>query len=64
VLSTSIPPQIWLKTGKTRAQPIAEGYRKLYNDKTFGHYAEYFYNEAERLFPEIKVPVNRFDTKN
>jgi len=52
------PKVIWLKLA-----PIIEGQRKIYNYPQWRHYAEFLYKEAERMYPEVKVSIGRFQPK-
>ena len=48
---------IWPKYVWKRAAPVLKGYRVYLNEPNFAYYAEYFFKEAERMYPEVKVPT-------
>jgi len=59
MLLTILGP-IWPKVMWAKFAPIIKDQRKLWNDPRWGYYGECLYNEAERMFPDVKVPSGRY----
>ena len=57
MLMTLISP-VWPKYMWARGGPVIKGYRIYLNDPKFGYYGEYFFNEAERMYPKVKMPID------
>jgi hypothetical protein len=58
LLLTIISP-IWVKGVWAKISPMVYGYRTAYHDPSFYKYAEFLYNETERMYPGVKVPAGR-----
>lgn len=63
MLFTILGP-IWPKIMWAKFAPIIRDQRKLWNDPLWGYYGECLYNEAERMYPDVKVPQGRYKSKN
>jgi hypothetical protein len=50
----------WIKVVYQKLKPWYEGMRLLYNDPSYGFYADYVYDKVMKLYPEVIVPKDRF----
>jgi len=53
----------WTKVVYNKLKPWYIGMRSLYNDPSYGYYAEFVYSEVMRLYPEIALPQDRFTSQ-
>jgi hypothetical protein len=50
----------WIKVVYLKLKPWYIGMRALYNNLSYGYYAEYVYNDVMRLYPDVTVSKDRF----
>jgi len=59
LVSPTWPKAVWMKIA-----PIVKGFRVLQDDPRFGYYGEFFFKEAERIYPKVKIPAGRYRPKD
>jgi len=49
----------WIKYAFLKVKPFISGQRVLYNDPLYGFWAEYLYDEVQKMYPDVVIPQDR-----